>query len=135
MNLSGCVNAYGAAVSPGFTPISGAAASIAGEAGGTAEVEQARRIREASALIRTQLTKIVPLLEKEKTALENVQGEIVRGSRDTELAQWDVGFADPSPILAAQLGQLVCNFSRPIISITLRHCRQPAELLSGMPLD
>ena len=111
VNLSGAVNAYGAAVSPGSTPISGTASSTAGEVGALlAGAEQSRRIRQASALIRTQQTKIGPLLEKEKTTLKNVQDEIVRGSRDTELALWDAGFADPSPILAAQLGQLGLQF-------------------------
>ncbi len=113
VNLSGAVNAYGAAVSPGSTPISGAAASIAGEAGGfLAAAEQSKRIRQASTLIRSQLTTIVPLLEKEKTALKNVQDEIVDGSRDTELALWDKGFANPSPILGNQLGQLGLRFEQ-----------------------
>jgi hypothetical protein len=112
VNLSGAVNAYGAAVSPGST-ISGPAASIAGEAGGfLAAAEQSKRIRQASTLIRSRLTTIVPLLEKEKTTLKNVQDEIVDGSRDTELALWDKGFANPSPILGSQLGQLGLRFEQ-----------------------
>ena len=113
VSLSGSINSYADTVSPGS---SGGTAVAASEIGVTEVAtlimaeEQSKKIKAASTLIRLQLTKIVPLMQKEEGTLERIQKEIVRGSQQSALALWQLGFAQPTPILGEQVGQLGLTF-------------------------
>ena len=113
VSLSGSINSYADTVSPG----SGSGTGIAAGEIGATEVatlimgeQQSKKIRATSLLIRVQLKKIVPIMEKEKGTLEAIQKEIVRGSQQSALALWQLGFAQPTPILGEQVGQLGLTF-------------------------
>jgi hypothetical protein len=113
VSLSGSINSYADTVSPRSSEGNAVAASEIGATEVATLImgeEQSRKIKATSTLIRIQLIKIVPLMQKEKSTLQRVQKEIVRGSQQSALALWQLGFAEPTPILGEQVGQLGLTF-------------------------
>ena len=108
-DLAGSVDQFAKTVGTSGAP-AGAGAVTADVGGIFASEIQKRKVADASQAIRRQLTAVVPIIEKERVAMESLQRVLVTDAGVTAEVLYKNGIGTPDPILADNIGEFGLSY-------------------------